>query len=164
MAAQRTAAAEEPFPVSADDWVRHLEQHDAEFRGLLKTATEKRRGICERVRAVGELPEAGRLYPRVCREFGHSPHWSHLSAGSYCFTPGPEAKLVLYVASIGHTVYACSLQSTASQRVYDLLLDPLFHDVFKPISLVLDEAGVPDSRDTYVFALDGCFSTSGQIG
>ena len=156
-AAKRADAAADAFPMSMNDWVKHLGEHDHDFRELLKTATGKRRRLCERIQSLPELEAAVRVYPRLAAELGHAPHWSHLSAGFYLFQHRPDCKLVVYLAGIGHSVYAGPLQSSTEDRVFDLLFDPPFHQTFRPISIVLKAASIPDTRETTVYALSGAF-------
>ncbi len=50
-------------------------------------------------------------------------------------------------------VFACPLDSTANPRIFEFLTQPVFCDRFRPISLVLDEAGIADTRETEAYLL-----------
>ena len=136
------------MPMTHDDWLKHIVDNDEEFSELLQSASTKRRSVSERLRADPDWGEVPRIYPRICREHGHSPEWSHLRPGFYCFKH-LDFNLVCFVASIGHTVFACPLSSTAANQEYEFVYRPLFHKAFKPIGLVFDCAGLTDDVETY---------------
>jgi hypothetical protein len=143
------AVAASALPLSQDEWLRHLDDNDEEFRVLLRNAHKARRVISERVQPDAEWGAAPRLYPQVCREHGHVPQWSHLKPDFYCFKQTDTFSLVCYVASIGHTVYACPLFSTPANNEFDLVLQPAFHKSLKSIAVVFAEAGITDDAVAY---------------
>ena len=142
-AAEFQAQAEKPLPISSTEWMECLEQHDELFCDLLKSASSQRRALSERLEPMLGLDEQVRVYPQAGAQTGHSPHWAHLDCRFYCFAPNSDLKLVVYLASIGHCVYACPLNMSEKSREYDLLLQPLFCEGFKPIAEVFRVAGVP---------------------
>jgi hypothetical protein len=147
-AMKHKAAAKAAIPMTHDDWLKHIVDNDEEFSELLQSASKQRRSVSERLRADPEWGEVPRIYPRICREHGHSPEWSHLRPGFYCFKH-LDFLLVCFVASIGHTVFACPLSSTAANQEYEFVYRPLFHKAFKPIGLVFDCAGLTDDVEAY---------------
>ena len=147
------AKAQSPFPLTSDDWLHYLEEHEDHFRGLLKSAEQDRKAVSHRILPIADLGNLPRVYPVPCREHGHAPEWCHLRRGFYCFKLPDSSLVVFFVAAISYSVYACPLNSTATRVEYEFRYRPLFHKVFRPISLVLEEAGVPDSTDTPVYAL-----------
>jgi hypothetical protein len=143
------AVAASALPLSQDEWLRHLDVNDEEFRGLLRNAHTARRVISERLQPDAEWGAAPRLYPQVCREHGHVPQWSHLKPEFYCFKQTDTFSLVCYVASIGHTVYACPLFSTPVHNEFDLVFQPSFHKSLQSIAVVFAKAGITDDAAAY---------------
>jgi hypothetical protein len=105
------ATAEAAMPITQNDWLKYIVEHDEAFSQLIQSASRRRRSVSERLGADPEWGEVPRIYPRICREHGHSPSWSHLLPGFYCLRQF-DANLVCFVASIGHTVFACPVSST----------------------------------------------------
>ena len=60
-----------------------------------------------------------------------------------------KANLVFFVASIGHTVFACPVSSTPVNKEYEFVFRPSFHKAFRPIGLVFDESGLDDDVVAY---------------
>jgi hypothetical protein len=147
------AAAEAALPITQNDWLNHIVENDESFSELIQSASRQRRSTSERLRADPDWGEAPRIYPRICREHGHSPSWSHLTPGFYCFRQA-EANLVCFVASIGHTVFACPVSSTPVNKEYEFTFRPSFHKAFMPIGLVFDESGLTDDAVVYKLACE----------
>jgi virulence-associated protein VagC len=143
------AVAASALPLSQDEWLRHLDDNDEEFRSLLRNAEKARRVISERVQPDAEWGAAPRLYPQVCKEHGHVPQWSHLKPEFYLFKQTDTLSIVCYVASVGHTVYACQLCMTTANKEFDLVLKPAFHRSLKSIAVVFGEAGITDDAAAY---------------
>lgn len=152
-AANLAHTVETAMPVTPEEWLRYIESNSEEFRNLLKTAEGERKVVSERVQAIPGLGSTARVYPSPCPEHGHSPQWSHLGAGFFCLrAAGGSGNFVCFVATIGYLVYACPLNSTEKHTEFDLLTRPLFHTAFRPIEVVLSEAGFGDQA--VVFRLD----------
>lgn len=141
-AANFDAIAERHLPFSSDEWLQYLAQHEEQFRELLRTASQKRACISERVQARPNLQTATCIYPEATPKIGQSPVWAHLKEGYICFRASPQHQLVCFVATIGLTVYAIPLTATATRARYDLLFDPPIHLACRPIALVLEAAGL----------------------
>lgn len=152
--AKYAVEVEKELPLSVDEWLSFLGDNEDMFREQLRGATSRRSGVSERIKPRTDLEGVSRVYPQVCREHGHAPHWSHLEAGFFCFKANADHLLVVFLAVIGYTVYACPLTATAVRGDYEYLLADSFHEVFRPIGLILDAAGLPDSRDLPVYSLD----------
>jgi hypothetical protein len=154
------ATADAAMPISHSDWLKYLDENDEAFQELIQSASRQRRKLSERLGADPEWGEVPRIYPRICREHGHSPSWSHLRPGFYCFRQF-DANLVCFVASIGHTVFACPVSSTLVNRQYEFKFRPSFHKVFRPIGLVFNDASMTDEAEAHkltytasVFSID----------
>ena len=146
------AIADVAIPMSHQDWVKYLEQHEDEFADLMKTSTKERRKLCERLKPAEDMGEtAAKIYPQNNRGSGHAPHFSHLKSGFSCFKQSSDFKFVCHVASIGWTVFACPLAAALATAHFDLEFSSGFHRVFRPIGQVLDNAGVFELAE--VFAL-----------
>ena len=152
-AARIEDAAATLLPLTSDSWLQYLDEHEHEFRDLMRVASQQRRVLSERIQASDDVTGEARVYPAPCREHGHSPLWSHLPPGFLCFVVG-QHKLVCFVATLGHTVYAAPLNSTVVGREYDLFLQTPFCDLLRPLALVLDQAQIPDDRSTDVYSLE----------
>ena len=114
-----------------------------EFRSRLKNSSMDRQSLSQRLFADPEMTPTSRVSPQPCREHGHSPAWMHLKYGFHCFAVG-DSKLVCFVATIGYTVYACPLRSTAKLAEFDFLLSPTVDKIMKPIGFVFESAGYDD--------------------
>ena len=142
------------IPVRFSEWMKFLESQDAEFRDVLRSATRNRRKLSERLQANPKMAGTSRVYPVPSAERGHAPHWAHLGQGCFCFVGPSQANVVVFAASVGPCVYACSLYSTMQEKVFELVTRPYSMHKFQPISKVLHEAFIPDSWVTVVYALE----------
>ena len=141
------------LPTTIRDWVGYLQEHDAQFRELLRTATEQRKTTSQCLSPMAGVEGAVRVYPQPQAEAGHSPHWCHLKPGFYCFKSPGGVRLVCFVASIAYTVYAATLCPGVGSRDFSLLTVPLLSETLRPIREVLTEALIPDGPETSVYIL-----------
>ena len=141
--------------MTEQQWVSFLDENHNRWRRALDTAHVERRKLSRRLQAREGLGEAPRVYPALSASQGWAPQWAHLQAGVHCFVSAAGEKYWCYVASIGRTVYALLLSlDDRAKRILCLRLVEPFHEAFRPISVVLAAAGVPDNSTTQAHLLE----------
>ena len=101
------------------------------------------------------MGQTARVYPARLPRHGWAPHWAHLPPGFHCLVTPRSEKFWCYVAKIGNVVYALLLSMHDSGKcILCLRLEDSFHQAFRPISSLLEAAGVPDNCTSLAYHLE----------
>ena len=95
-------AVDHPVPYSNAQWLKWLGENDAAFRDALRSATDQRRRLSQRLRPVGVLQAVQRLQPE--RPQGPRPIWvsklMQFKRGYFCIQLGGDKQVVFFLFAI----------------------------------------------------------------
>eukprot|EP00930_Biecheleria_cincta_P028591 TRINITY_DN19956_c0_g3_i1.p1 TRINITY_DN19956_c0_g3~~TRINITY_DN19956_c0_g3_i1.p1 ORF type:complete len:488 (+),score=76.77 TRINITY_DN19956_c0_g3_i1:1377-2840(+) len=141
-------------PVTNREWLECLSERDSYFRGLLQTATPKRRLLNQRVAGdESSFHATPRVYPKPGNRY---PNWSGCltrDCGSFFCLCAATAKIVIWSASARGEIWAFQLASW-SNRIYMFDVEALLCRLLVPLPTLLHDVGIAVDAPVEVFKLD----------
>ena len=156
-------------PYSNCDWLTYLDQHEGQFRELLRTASKARQLLNRRIVPEKALVAAPRMQPRIaCTE---SPEWElkllqvQPSFVSLSLADASHQCVVAFVAALGKNI-RCVILTRASSglNLYLPALTGDFNDIFLSRSRLVALFSIPEKSQVYKLQVRAVGRHSSEIG